>query len=121
MASKKQRRAIRTCSCETCRQHPYSIVAEHHRAIPLRCATGTIVNRVLVTLDERNRRRFVGLLALQWGRGGIAHLIEVTGLSRNTIRRGCEEIQHPQRAAPLGRRRRPGGGRPRTEKSTRTS
>jgi hypothetical protein len=46
--------------------------------------------------------------------------MEVTGLSRNTIRRGCEEIQHPTRAAPLGRRRRLGGGRTRTEKSTRT-
>jgi len=111
MARKKQRRAVHTCTCEVCQQHPYSLVAEHHRAI----------NRVLVTLDERNRRRFVGLLALEWGRGGIAQLIEVTGLSRNTIRRGCEEIQHPQRAAPLGRRRRPGGGRTRTEKSTRTS
>ena len=111
MARKKQRRGVHTCTCGTCQQHPYSLVAEHHRAI----------NRVLVTLDERNRRRFVGVLALQWGRGGVAHLIEVTGLSRNTIRRGCEEIQHPTRAAPVGRRRRPGGGRPRTEKSTHTS
>lgn len=111
MARKRPRRAVHTCTCETCQQHPYSSVAEHHR----------VINRVLVTLDERNRRRFVGLLALEWGRGSIAHLMAVSGLSRNTIRRGCEEIQHPQRAAPLARRRRPGAGRPRTEKSTRTS
>jgi len=46
------------------------------------------INRVVAGLDEKNRRRFVGVLALQWGRGGIARLIEITGLSRNTICRG---------------------------------
>lgn len=84
-------------------------MAEHHRAI----------NRVLVTLDERNRRRFVGLLALQWGQGGIQHLIAITGLSRNTICRGREEIQYPKRAAPPGRIRRSGAGRKRVEKNIR--
>lgn len=82
-------------------------MAEHHRAI----------NRVLATLDERNRRRFVGLLAAQWGRGGIQRLIEITGMSRNTICRGREDIQHPGRAL-TGRTRRPGAGRTRVEKST---
>ena len=70
--------ASHVCTCDMCQQHPYSAVAEHHRAI----------NRVLATLDEKNRRRFVGLLASQWGRGGIQRLIEITGLSRNTIVRG---------------------------------
>lgn len=109
MARKRQRRSVHACTCEMCQHHPYSAVAEHHRAI----------NRVLVTLDERNRRRFVGVLALQWGRGGIARLIEITRLSRNTICRGREEIQHPQRAAPPGRIRQLGGGRQRVEKNTR--
>lgn len=75
-------RSTHVCTCANCREHPYSAVAEHHRAI----------NRVLVMLDEKNRRRFVGLLALQWGRGGVQRLREITGLSRNTIVRGARGI-----------------------------
>lgn len=111
MAKKRRRHTVHICTCETCQQHPYSAVAEQHRAI----------NRVLVTLDERNRRRFVGLLAQQGGRGSLRPLIEITGLSRNTIVRGREELEHPKRAAPLGRIRRPGGGRLRVEKKIRAS
>ena len=91
-----------------CRQHPYSATAEHHRAI----------NRVLVTLDEKNRRRFVGLLALQWGRGGVQRLIEITGLNRNTIVRGREDLQHPRRTSNTARVRQVGAGRKRVEKTT---
>jgi hypothetical protein len=96
------------CTCKVCRQHPYSAVAEHHRAI----------NRVLVTLDERNRRRFVGLLALQWGWGAVQRLIEITGLSRNTIVRGRTELQYPRRAPKTTRVRRAGAGRKRVEKNS---
>lgn len=99
------------CTCDLCRQHPYSAVAEHHRAI----------NRVLVTLDEKNRRRFVGLLALQWGWGGVQRLIEITGLSRNTIVRGRLELQGPQRAPKTTRMRHAGAGRKRVEKNSRGS
>ena len=99
------------CTCEVCRQHPYSAVAEHHRAI----------NRVLTTLDERNRRRFVGLLALQWGWGAVQRLIEITGLSRNTIMRGRTELQYPRRAPKTTRVRQAGAGRKRVEKNSRGS
>jgi hypothetical protein len=99
------------CTCEVCRQHPYSAVAEHHRAI----------NRVLATLDERNRRRFVGLLALQWGWGAVQRLIEITGLSRNTIVRGRMELQNPRRAPKTTRVRQVGAGRKRVEKNSRGS
>lgn len=99
------------CTCDLCQQHPYGAVAEHHRAI----------NRVLVTLDERNRRRFVGLLALQWGWGGVQRLIEITGLSRNTIMRGRLELQRPQRAPKTTRVRQAGAGRKRVEKNSRGS
>jgi len=103
--------SVHVCTCEICRQHPYSTEAEHHRAI----------NRVLATLDEKNRRRFVGLLALQWGRGGAQLLIEITGLSRNTIVRGCAELQHPGRAPKTDRVRQVGAGRKRVEKNSRAS
>jgi predicted ArsR family transcriptional regulator len=82
-------------------------VAEAHRAI----------NRVVVLLDERRRRLFVGLLAQQVGHGGVAALAQITGLSRTTIRRGQLELAQPERV-PAGRVRQPGGGRPRLEKKT---
>jgi len=99
------------CTCDLCREHPYSAVAEQHRAI----------NRVLATLDEKNRRWFVGLLALQWGWGGVQRLTEITGLSRNTIVRGRMELQHPRRTPKTTRVRQAGAGRKRVEKNSRAS
>ena len=104
----QSKRSNHVCTCDLCQAHPYSSVAEHHRAI----------NRVLVMLDEKNRRRFVGLLALQWGRGGVQRLIAITGLSRNTIVRGREELQYAQRTSQANRIRRAGAGRKRVEKNS---
>ena len=106
MGSKSKPQRIHRCECLTCQQHPYGSVAQHHRAI----------NQVLVTLDERNRRRFVGLLAIQGG-DSIAALSRITGLSRMTIYRGQREIEHPSRKH-HGRIREPGAGRPLTEKNS---
>ena len=107
MANKGRRRSIHRCTCVICQAHPQGSVAQEHRAI----------NRVLSGLDERNRRRFVGLLAAQSPHGGIQRLIEITGLSRNTIDRGRAEIQHAPRRVWHMRVRRPGGGRKRVEKN----
>ncbi len=104
---RKTKQTDRRCTCLTCREHPRSVVAEEHRAI----------NRVLMTLNEKSRRRFVGLLALQWGRGGVEHLSQITGLSRPTIRRGRDEVQRVERRAEQGRIRRAGAGQPAVEKS----
>ena len=101
---------LHKCICQTCQQHPYSAVAKEHQAI----------NRVVAGLDEKNRRRFVGLLALQWGRGGIARLIEITGISRNTICLGRAEVRRADRTT-VGRIRRTGAGRPAIEKNSRGS
>jgi DNA-binding phage protein len=106
--SKLRKRCIHHCECKMCRDHPYGSVAQQHQAI----------NRVLATLDEQNRRRFVGLLALQQGDRSMAPLARITGLSRNTIARGKREVEHPTHK----RRRRirtPGAGRPLTEKNSR--
>jgi len=105
----KKKLSIHKCTCTTCGQHPQSAVAKEHRAI----------NRVLGVLDEKGRRRFVGLLALQWGRGGPAQLSQITGLSRPTIRRGRDEVQKAERAAERVRVRRAGAGRPLAEKNSR--
>jgi hypothetical protein len=103
----RERRTVHRCTCDGCQQHPYSGSAKQHRAI----------NRVLATLDEGNRRRFVGLLAFQWGRGGLQSLNRITGLSRNTLRRGRAEVAHITRV-PAGKGRQSGGGRQRVEKNS---
>jgi hypothetical protein len=107
MKTEKQH-SVHKCQCVTCHHHPTSAAAKAHRAI----------NRVLAALDEKNRRRFVGLLALQWGRGGLERLHEMTGLSRPTIRRGCREIQRAEPRSERGRVRKAGGGRRAVEKNT---
>ena len=67
-------------------------------------------------LDEKSRRRFVGLLALSAKHGDIQRLIEITGLSRNTICRGRNEIERVEPLATRERVRRAGGGQKRVEK-----
>src|SRR5262245_60645508 len=102
-----QETKVHQCVCETCQQHPDSAAAKEHRAI----------NRLLAGLDEKHRRRFAGLLALQWGRGSIQLLSEITELDRMTIRRGREEVQRIDRQT-VGRVRRTGGGRKTVEKKS---
>ena len=106
--SKHQEQPCHQCSCAACREQPRSEVTKEHRAI----------NRVVATLDEKSRRRFVGLLALQWGRGSIALLSLVTGLSRPTIRRGREEVSRVEAPALKGRVRQAGAGRRAVEKNS---
>src|SRR6266567_2462274 len=101
---RKHRREIHACPCESCVTKPEGEIAEEHRAI----------NRLVASMDEKRRRRFVGFLAHQHGRGGIASLTRITGLSPKTIRRGLRESQPPA-AEVANRVRRPGGGRKRLE------
>jgi hypothetical protein len=87
---------------------PRSAQAKEHQAI----------NQVVSLLHEKGRRQFVGLLALQWGRGGVERLSLITGMSRPTIRRGRREVQRKERPAARQRVRKPGAGRPRVEKNS---
>ena len=106
MAEPKSREAYQ-CRCPECSEHPASETAKLHSSI----------NHVTATLDEKNRRRFVGLLAMQNGYGGVRYYVMVTGLSHTTILRGQREIQQAD-AALDGRIRSMGGGRKRAEKKT---
>src|SRR5258708_259483 len=105
MANHRSPRSLHCCPCPDCRCPPRSKIARNHRDI----------NRLLTTLDERNRRLFVALLARQQGRGAIRRLARVTGLSRNTIRKGLRELMRtsPRQRSPRLRRR--GGGRKKVE------
>lgn len=91
------------CQCSQCVEHPTSPVAELHRQI----------NQLVVLLNEKDRRQFVGLLARQLGQGGVTRMAQVTGLSRTTITRGQQEIAAGEFS---DRVRRKGGGRPLTDK-----
>ena len=106
--AKKTKRKLHNCTCEICERHPYSKIAKEHKAI----------NRVLLGLDERNRRRFIGMLASQ--RGNVSELSQISGLSRNTIYRGQQEVDHPRSHAVSGIRH-PGGGRQAVEKNNQGS
>lgn len=75
---------------------------------------------MLGSVDEKARRHFAGLLAWQWGWGGVERVREITGLSHSTIRRGRREVQQVEPARQRGRIRREGAGRPTTEKNNRT-
>ena len=109
LTNKKHRRAVHSCECRRCRQHPSGRVAREHRTL----------NRLIAAADERTRRLLAGFLARQYGRGGIALLARITGLDRNTIARGRRELRQPFRSS--GRIRRPGGGGLRVEKKARGS
>jgi hypothetical protein len=76
-------RPLHQCDCETCHHYPRSETAKEHRAI----------NRLLATLDEKSRRRFAGQLVINDEYGDVQRLIEIIGLSRNTICRGRDEIK----------------------------
>ena len=68
--------------------------------------------RLAHVFSERTRRLWAGAEAQALGRGGIAALARVTGLSRNTVARGVREPEEHEPLEPL-RVRRPGGGRKR--------
>jgi Rhodopirellula transposase DDE domain len=67
------------------------------------------------TLDERGRRRWCAAEARSHGRGGIAVVARVTGVSRRTIDRGLVELDRErageQEPPGAGRVRRTGAGR----------
>ena len=64
---------------------------------------------MLPHLNEMQKRLFLANEALAYGRGGIAEVIRISGASRNTIKRGIDELKSG--ATFDGRIRKSGGGR----------
>src|SRR5271156_5649713 len=62
-------------------------------------------------LDERQRRLLMGAEARALGRGGIRLVARAAGVREGTVSLGVDELDSG--AGPLGRVRRPGGGRKR--------
>ncbi len=105
----KGQREVHRCECDECGEHARSQAAREHRAI----------NRIMATLNEKNGRRFAGVLVLQLGHGGVEQVRRITGLSRTTIQRGRDEVQSRESKKQASQIRQPGGGRPLAEKNIR--
>jgi hypothetical protein len=63
---------------------------------------------MLLQLNEKQKRLFLASEALSYGRGGIAEVIRITGFSRNTIKRGINELESGVKYD--GKVRKTGGG-----------
>lgn len=69
------------------------------------------MRRFYHSLNEKERRLFAGLEALQIGHGGRNYIAEVLGCSRNTVSKGAREMSNlPQKQVEQFIRQ-PGGGR----------
>ena len=79
------------------------------------------INLLLSRLTEPQRRWYVGFLAQERDSPGERQLARITGLSRNTIRRGRQELAAGLADVPPTHQRRAGAGRPAAEKKTRNS
>ena len=75
----------------------------------------------LITLSERDQRRFAALEARRLGWGGIGYVAGVLGCSTRTIQRGIDEWDQLPDDPAAGRVRRPGGGRKKKSSPIRNS
>lgn len=100
--------AVHQCECPNCQQagdHPDKEL--HHQ-----------MNLLLSRLNEQQQRWYVALEAKKIGRGGMALLSQITGMSLDTIRRGRDELAEDLVERPVDRIRLPGGGRHPVEKNS---
>ena len=71
------------------------------------------IEMMLPNLNEMQKRLFLASEALAYGNGGIAEVIRISGVSRNTIKRGINEIKSG--VTYEGKVRKSGGGPKYTE------
>jgi hypothetical protein len=75
----------------------------------------SLLTKVMGTLDEAQRRWFVGREAILLGHGGIKQMCEVSGLSKPTVIKAIRELNSDEELRIEGRIRQVGGGRKRVE------
>lgn len=98
--------SVHQCQCRTCQEGRDLTIMEYHHTI----------NLLLSRLNEPQRRWYVATLAQGPHAISLRELTRITGLDRNTIRRGCREVADGCAELPSERQRRVGGGRPAAEK-----
>jgi transposase len=84
-------------------------------AMEIRWQLAARFEALLPYLNERQRRLLLATEARLLGHGGVRAVAQVAGVSETTIRKGLLELDPDQGPLPLGRARRPGGGRKRAE------
>src|SRR5215203_5531001 len=99
---------IHACACPICRAASDPAVVERHRQI----------NVLLSRLTEPQRRWYVGFLSQEPTSPGVRQWVLISGLARNTIRRGQRELAAGLAEVPPTRQRAAGAGRPTAEKKT---
>jgi hypothetical protein len=103
-----EKRTVHQCLCAECQRSEPSLTRTLHQQM----------NFFLSTLDEHQRRLYVGLESKKLGRGGDQQLAVITGMNVDTIAKGRHELEQ---AELTDRTRAPGGGRIPVEKKTRRS
>jgi hypothetical protein len=68
---------------------------------------------LLPHLNERQQRLALATEARLLGHGGVRAVAEASGVSATTVRQGVFELESGEDWLPVGRARRPGGGRKR--------
>jgi Fic family protein len=68
------------------------------------------MQEVFDRLSEKDKRLYAGVEALKFPYGGISYIAQLFSCSRNTIRRGINELQE-KATIPKKRARKAGGGR----------
>ena len=69
------------------------------------------MRRYYHSLSEKDRRRYAGLEALKYGRGGRSYIAKVLGCSRRTVSKGACEVSGLPKREVEDRIRKAGGGR----------
>lgn len=95
------RREGHACQCAACLSGAEHPERDEHAAM----------NRLMSELDERQRRLYAATEANRRGRGGIAQVCRITGISRESLRRGMDELAGKIAPPPPGRVRALGAGR----------
>ena len=71
-----------------------------------------LIKNTYLQLSEKDRRTYAAIEALKLPRGGITYIARLVGCSRNTIKRGIDELSSPPpRWNTKNRIRKKGGGR----------
>lgn len=74
-------------------------------------ATEKLMRSYYESLNEKERRRYAGMAALQYGHGGRTYIAQVLGCSRNTVSQGAKEVSNLSSKEVASRIRQTGGGR----------
>jgi hypothetical protein len=100
---------IHACECPICQAASDPAVVERHHQI----------NVLLSRLTEPQRRWYIGFLSQEPNSPGVRQWVRISGLARNSIRRGKRELASGFVEASSTRQRAPGAGRPAAEKKIR--